>query len=73
MIRLYNYIEKVFKKNPNVLFYISNIGFSEYKSDYECALVFTVSHTELLSINDYKEEKFQNLICEACNCINLLL
>jgi epoxyqueuosine reductase QueG len=73
MINLYNDIEVIFKKNSNVLFGISNIDFSEYKSDYECALVFAVPHTELLSINDYKEEKFENLICEARGCINLLL
>ncbi|WPC43775.1 epoxyqueuosine reductase [Clostridium sp. JS66] len=73
MSNLCNDIEAIFKKNSNVLFGISNIDFSEYKSDYECALVFAVPHTELLSINDYKEEKFENLICEAHGCINLLL
>lgn len=58
MINLYNDILEIFNKNSNILFGISNIDFSEYKSDYKCALVFAVPHTELLSINDYKEEKF---------------
>lgn len=73
MVNIYNDILDIFKKNPNILFGISNIDFSEYKSNYKCALVFAVPHTELLGINDYKEEKFENLICEARDCINLLL
>ena len=73
MIDLYNVIGEIFKKNPNILYGISNIDFSEYKSYYKCALVFAIPHGELLSLNDYKEEKFEYLICEARDCINLLL
>lgn len=73
MINLYNGILEIFKKNPNVLFGISNMSFSEYKLDYKSALVFAVPHTELLTINNYKEKKFESLICEARDCINLLL
>lgn len=73
MINLYNDILEIFKKNSNILFGISNIDFSEYKSDYKCALVFAVPHTELLNSNDYKEEKFESLICEARDSMNLLL
>ena len=70
---LFNDILEIFKKNSHILFGISNMDFSEYKSDYKCALVFAVPHTELLSINDYKEEKLENLILEARERINLLL
>mgnify|MGYP001210682763 CR=1 FL=1 len=70
---LYNDILKIFKKNSDSLFGISNINFSEYKSDYKCALIFAIPHMELLSINNYKEEKFEYLICKARDCINLLL
>ncbi|MFL0198488.1 4Fe-4S double cluster binding domain-containing protein [Clostridium sp. WILCCON 0269] len=73
MIDLYNGICELFKKNSDILYGISNISFSEYKSDYKCALVFATPHTELLSINNYKEEKFESLICEAQDHINLLL
>jgi len=73
MIDLYNVIGEIFKKNPNILYGISNIDFSEYKSHYKCALVFAIQHGELLSINDYKEEKFEKLICLARDCNNLLL
>lgn len=73
MGNLYNDILKIFKKNSDILFGISNIDFSEYKSDYRCALIFAIPHTELLSISNYKEEKFENLICEARDRINLLL
>jgi len=31
MIDLYNVIGKIFKKNPNILYGISNIDFSEYQ------------------------------------------
>jgi epoxyqueuosine reductase len=72
MSDLYNDILEIFKKNPDILFGISNTDFSEYKSDYKCALVFAVPHTELLNINSYKEEKFEDLICEACDRINLV-
>lgn len=72
MSDLYNDILVIFKKNSDILFGISNTDFSEYKSDYKCALVFAVPHAELLSINSYKEEKFENLICEARDRINLL-
>ena len=51
----------------------ANSGYTSDKSHYKCSLVFAIPHTELLSINDYKEEKFKNLICEARDCINLLL
>lgn len=73
MIDLYNGILEIFKKNSDILFGISNISFSEYKSEYKCALVFATPHKELLSINDYKEEKFESLICEARDCINSLI
>ena len=73
MSDLYNTILGIFKKNPDVLYGISNIDFSEYKRNYKCALVFAVPHTKLLNLNNYKEEKFQNLICEAQDTINLLL
>ena len=73
MSDLYNDILEIFKRNSDTIFGISNLSFSEYKSEYKYALVFATPHTELLSINDYKEEKFESLICEARNCINSLL
>ena len=73
MIDLYRGILEVFKKNSNILFGISNINFSKYKSEYKCALVFAIPHTELLSINNYTEEKFERLICEARDYSNLLV
>ncbi|WP_160684849.1 hypothetical protein [Clostridium sp. C2-6-12] len=73
MIDSYNYILEIFKKSSNILFGISNIDFSEYKSDYKCALAFAVPHRELLGSNGYKEEKFESLICEARDSINILL
>jgi epoxyqueuosine reductase len=73
MSSLYNDILDIFEKNSDILFGITNINFSEYKLNYKCALVFAVPHTELLSINSYKEEKLEKLICEASNRTNLLL
>jgi len=73
MNNLYNDIWELFKEKSDILFGISNIDFSEYKSEYKCALVFAVPHTELLSINSYKEENLENLILEARDRINTLL
>lgn len=73
MSSLYNDILDIFEKNSNILFGITNINFNEYKLNYKCALVFAVPHKELLSINSYKEEKLEKLICEASNRTNLLL
>jgi Uncharacterized Fe-S protein len=72
MSDLYSDILEIFRKNSDILFGISNTDFSEYRSDYKCVLVFAVPHTEFLSINSYKEEKLEYLICEACDRINLL-
>lgn len=52
MANLYNNIINIFNKDPDILFGISNIDFSEYKQSYKCALVFAVPHTELLNINN---------------------
>ena len=73
MIDLYSDILKVFKRHTDILFGISNIDFNAFKSNYKCALVFAVPHKELLSINNYKEEKFESLICEARDYIDVLL
>ena len=51
MIDPYNDILHVFNRHTDVLFGISNIDFSAFKSDYNCALIFAVPHKELLSIN----------------------
>lgn len=73
MTGFYNDISDVFNKSFDVLYGISNIDFSEYKADYKCALVFAVPHKELLSLYNYKEDKFENLICDTRNDINLLM
>lgn len=72
MIDLYNDILDVFKRYANILFGISNIDFSDYKSDYRCSLVFAVPHTELLTLQDYQEDLFEKLICEARDSANSL-
>lgn len=43
MANLYNNIINIFNKDPDILFGISNIDFSEYKQSYKCALVFCCS------------------------------
>lgn len=70
---VYNEILEIFKENTNIIYGISNIEFSDYKSDYKCALVIAVPYSEQLNIKDYKEEKLENLICEARDYINSLL
>ncbi|AHF06034.1 epoxyqueuosine reductase [Desulfitobacterium metallireducens] len=73
MIDLYTDILEVFERHTDILFGISNIDFSVFKTDYKCALVVAVPHKELLSINTYEEEKFESLICEARDNIDVLL
>lgn len=72
-MEIYNEISKVFSNHPDTLFGFSNIDFSKLKSEYQCALVFAVSHSKMLSLNDYKEEKLQELIDEAVEHINIIL
>lgn len=73
MIDFYKEILEIFKKNSDILYGISNIDFSEYKVDYKCALVIAIPHNELLGIDDYKEDKFENLICDVRDYINMLM
>ncbi|MHC1683816.1 MAG: epoxyqueuosine reductase [Clostridiaceae bacterium] len=73
MTNLYNDVLKIFNKNADILFGISNIDFSHYKSDYKCALVFAVPHSKPLDLKNYKEETLENLIYESRSRINSLL
>ena len=68
MSELYYEIKDIFQKYSGVLYGISNIVFSEYNTDYKCALVFAVPYSEILKIEDYKEERFEELIKEARSC-----
>lgn len=70
---VYQDIIKLFEKNKDIIFGISNLNLTEYKCEYKCALVFAVPYSEQLNIKDYKEEKLENLIYEARDRINLLL
>ena len=73
MDNFYNELVKLFKENSDIIYGISSIDFSEYKKSYKCAVVMAVPHKELIGINDYREEKFESLIGNARDRINLLL
>jgi len=73
MNKLHIKISDLFQKYPDVLYGFSGIGFSDYKTQYKCALVFAIPHSKFLTINSYKEEIFHALILETrekANCIN---
>lgn len=50
---------------PDILSGICSIDFSDYKKDFKCALVIAVPHTGRTTLEDYKEEVFEELIHEA--------
>jgi epoxyqueuosine reductase QueG len=50
---------------PDVLFGISDIGFGDYREDFQRALVVAVPHGRRTTLQDYNEEAFEELIHEA--------
>lgn len=62
MTDCYDEIQRILKRDPDILFGISKTDFSLYGADYKCALVFAVPHAELLGLVDYEEERFENII-----------
>jgi len=66
-------LEKYFNKHPEVLYGFSDISFSNYNDEYKCALVFAVPHKEVLSVDNYREDKLEMLICEARETIDTIV
>ena len=73
MYNFYKELVELFEENSDIVWGISNIDFSECKKFYKCSLVMAIPHKEIIEISSYKEEKFEKLIHEARNRINVIL
>lgn len=69
---LYNDITKIFNRYSDVLFGVSNIKYCEYSTEYKCAIVYAVPHSFKLKIENYTEERFEQLIWEAQDKVNII-
>jgi epoxyqueuosine reductase QueG len=58
-------IGKTLETCPDILSGISNISFSDYMTDYDCALVIAVPHSRRTELRVYNEEAFEALIHDA--------
>lgn len=61
----YDEIASIIAEYRDVLFGISDTKFSVYERDYRCALVIASAYKEMMTAENYNEEKFEELICEA--------
>jgi len=60
---IYELIISKMRNHPGVKLGITDISYSAYFNQYKCALVFAVPHKEIISLNNYSEEKFEKVIC----------
>ena len=66
-------LKEYFNKHAKVLYGFSDISFSKYRNEYKCALVFAVPYKEVLSVDNYREDKLEMLICEARETIDTIV
>lgn len=65
ILDILNDIGGILEACPDILSGISSIDFSDYKTDYKCALVIAVPHSRRTGLRVYNEEAFETLIHEA--------
>ncbi|MCL2164823.1 MAG: epoxyqueuosine reductase [Oscillospiraceae bacterium] len=65
MIAFNNKISELLKKNPEVLYGVTDIRFSSFYSRYKSALAFAIPHSKMLTLETYDEQLFEDLIMEA--------
>lgn len=63
--QLYRALVQIMDKHPGVRLGIADIGYSEFSGEYSHALVFAVPHRELITLANYSEEEFENIISAA--------
>ncbi len=64
MGNIYEQIVEYFKAYPEVMYGFSDISFSDYREQYTGALVFAVPHSRMMTLGNYSEPGFDELISE---------
>ena len=70
---VYEALLQIVNGYPGVRMGIADISYSKYSDQFNRALVFAVPHTKKLSLTNYSEADFEDVICEAKNTINRLV
>jgi epoxyqueuosine reductase len=71
--KLYELIVGKMQSYPSTIFGITDISYSDYSNQYKYALVLAVPHKEIISLHNYSEEKFEEIICIAREQINVII
>jgi epoxyqueuosine reductase len=61
----YKALVQIMDKHPNVRLGIADIGYSEYSGQYSHALVFAIPHGKIITLENYSEQEFDNIISAA--------
>lgn len=70
---VYEALLHIVEDYPGVRMGIADISYSEYSDQFNRALVFAVPHPRKLTLANYTETDFENMICEARNTIDRLV
>ena len=71
--KIYELIIEKMKSYPSTILGITNVSYSNYFNQYKCALVLAVPHKEIISLNNYSEEKFEAVLCATREQINEII
>lgn len=72
-IELYEMIIRKMQDYSSIILGITDISYSDYFNKYKCALILAVPHKEIISINSYSEEKFEEIILTAREQTNAII
>ncbi|HEY8805165.1 MAG TPA: epoxyqueuosine reductase [Clostridium sp.] len=71
--KIYELIIGKMKNYPSAILGITDTSYSDYFDQYKCALVLAVPHKEIISLNNYSEEKFEKVLCDTREQINAII
>lgn len=71
--KVYELIIDKMKSYPSTILGITDISYSDYFNKYKCAFVLAVPHKEIISLNNYSEEKFEKVICATRDQTNIIV
>ena len=72
-IELYEMVIRKMQDYSSIILGITDISYSDYFDKYKCALILAVPHKEIISINSYSEEKFEEIILTAREQTNAII
>lgn len=62
---IYDRITNIIQDYSNVIYGIADISNSSYSDQYKCAIILAVAHKDIISLENYSEESFEEVICRA--------